>query len=326
MRVGIVGAGFAGFGAARTLKASGHESVIFEKSRAVGGRVATRRLGGFTFDTGASSIAPRGMALEEAMLHELDTTDLIHIEKPIFTHSALRVFPGDAAKSKISRYTYGPGNNRLAKLMAEGLDVRLETAVEELARDGKGFRIGEEAFDALVLTAPIPQTSTLLWSLEESRPIANVRYRPCLSVLLGFDTELPAQHYHALLDVEQRHPLTWLSIESQKSPGRAPVGGTALVAQMSPSYSLNFYRRSDAEIVEDVVTYIHRLYGTLLGQPVVSDVKRWKYSQPDSVALFDTVNPPGSRLVIAGDGVVGGRTENAYRSGVLSASLLMAEV
>ena len=287
-----------------------------------GGRVATLALEGFVFDTGATGIAPRGMAIEQAMLHELPTDDLVQIVKPIYLHSALRVSAGDGHKNAVARYTYRQGNARLGELLAEGLDVRYGAPVDELCREGAGYRVRDEVFDALVLTPPVPQTSPLLWSLEESRAVANARYRPCISVSLGFGAELPPLSYHALLDPEQRHPLTWLSIESQKSPDRAPEGCTALVAQMSPAYSFNFWKHEDTEIVRDVMVYLGRLYGDRLGAPVVQDVRRWKYSQPDSVAMFDSVNEPASRVVLAGDGLLAGRVESAFESGVKAARVI----
>ncbi len=326
MRIGVVGAGISGLAAAHTLKTAGADVVVFEKSRSPGGRIATRRLEDFTFDTGTTSIAPRGMAIEQVMLHELDTTELLQIEKSIYIHNSLRVSSGDVQRNAVPRYTYRPGNIHLAKLLAEGIDVRYEQSVSELQKVGSEYRVLGEGFDGLVLTPPIPQTSTLLWTLGESRPFANARYRSCLSVLLGFGKSLPTLPYHALLDPDQRHPLTFMSVESQKCPGRAPEGSTALVAQMSPGYSFNFYRKHDQEIVDDVLVYLGRLYGVgALGDPVVQDVKRWKYSQPDSVAMFESVNEEAHRLVIAGDGVIGGRVESAYESGVRAARLLLEE-
>jgi renalase len=324
LKVAVVGAGIAGLATARTLKAAGLEVVVFEKSRIPGGRIATQHLDGFTFDIGATSIAPRGLAIEPVMLHELDTTDLVQVAKPIYVHASLRVSPGDPRSNAAHRYTYNKGNIQLPRMLAAELDVRYEQPVEELHRDGKAFRVRDETFDALVLTPPIPQTSALLWLLEESRPVANARYRSCISVQLGFERPLPELPYAALLDPEQRHPLTWLSVESQKCLNRAPAGGTALVVQMSPNYSFSFYRKHDEEIVEDVLLYLGRLYGPeTLGAPVAHDVKRWRYSQPDSTAFFDSVNVPGERLLLAGDGLIGGRVESAYESGARAARLLL---
>lgn len=323
MKVCIVGAGISGLAAARSLKASGHQSVIFEKNDHVGGRLATRKIGEYVFDSGASDLVPRGHAIEPVMLNELDTSDLIKIEKPLFMHQSLRPIMPEGRGHGPDRYTYKGGNVRLPELLAAGLDIRFKQQIESLEKaSGGGYKVLEEEFDAVILTPPIPQTSTILWSVGESRPFANARYRPCLSIMLGFALQLKEVHYHALLDPEQRHPVMWLSLESVKSPNRAPEGHTAIVVQLSPSYSLSNFGAPEERIISDVLDYIVWLYGKDWGKPEVTAVKRWKYSQPDSVALFDTVNDPGQKLIVAGDGVVAGRAENAYDSGLKAASLL----
>jgi len=325
LRVAIVGAGIAGLAAGRTLQKSGASVVLYDKARGVGGRLATRRVQDFVFDTGATSIAPRGLGIETAMLAELDQSELIQIQKPIYTHTNLRVSPGDTARNSTPRYTYRPGSNHLAKLLAEGLDVRLNTQVDTLKRDGQTFEVEGSTFDAVILTPPIPQASLLLWSLGESRPVANARYRSCISIMLGFDQPTPDIPYHALIDVEQRHPLTWISVESAKRPGRAPEGKTAMVLQMSPTYSHDHYQTSDERIIPDVLGYVQDLFGSEFNSPVAIDTKRWKYSQPETVAVFETVNNNHNGVILAGDGLAAGRVERAYESGLMAARLLLEE-
>lgn len=322
MRVGIVGAGIAGLAAARALKKAGHSAIVFEKNDRLGGRVATRKIGDYLFDTGASALTPRGHEIETVILKELDTTELVKIEKPLYMHQSMRPVIPDNVKSAPARYTYTTGNERLADLLAQDLDVRRNTQVETLEKKGSGYRVFGEDFDAIILTPPVPQSAAILWSVGESRPFANCRYRPCLSILLGFAKQVPDVHYSALLDPEQRHPLMWLSLESVKSPGRAPEGHTAIVLQMAPSYSLSNFSAPDQRIIDDSLDYLAWVFGDDWKTPEVSEVKRWKYSQPDSVALFETVNDPDAKLIISGDGVVAGRLENAYDSGLKAAALL----
>lgn len=45
MKIAVIGAGVAGLTAGRILAGSGHEVVVFEKSRGYGGRLATRYAG-----------------------------------------------------------------------------------------------------------------------------------------------------------------------------------------------------------------------------------------------------------------------------------------
>ena len=62
MRVAIIGAGLAGATTARTLVDAGADVVVFDKSRGVGGRMATRRAphdAAVTFDHGAQYFTAR---------------------------------------------------------------------------------------------------------------------------------------------------------------------------------------------------------------------------------------------------------------------------
>ena len=322
MRIGIVGAGICGLSAGRTLHQAGHDVVLFEKDSQVGGRVATARSKGFVWDTGATSIAPRGRTIQRVMAEELRTGDLVEITRPIYVHQGLRVAPGHPNRLG-SRYTYRSGNDTLPTLLVDGQELRLGVTVECVETDGGGYLIGDERFDAVILTPPVPQTAALLWGLGESRPLAPATYRACISVNLGFHEPPPEVPYHALIDFERRHPLTWLSLESLKSPGRAPEGGTAFGAQLSPRFSVEHYRRSDAELVEAVLEFLERLYGPRYARPAASVVVRWKYAQPTGIASFDEVNPPGSRLLIASDGLLGGHVEDAYEVGRMAAARLL---
>ena len=67
MRVAIVGAGMSGLVAATELVAAGHEVVVFDKGRAVGGRMASKRFAGARFDHGAQHFSVRSDAFRAAV-------------------------------------------------------------------------------------------------------------------------------------------------------------------------------------------------------------------------------------------------------------------
>lgn len=321
-RVAIIGAGMAGIAAARKLRDQGHACVLFEKSRGLGGRAATRRLEGYTFDTGATSLAADGHAIAQAALKDIATDDLVLIEKPIYVHEFLRVRPGDPQRNATNRYCWRQGMTQLSKLLTHDLEVRLEQRVEKFEAKNGGFRVGNEDFDGLIITAPLPQALELCAASDVIRPGGNCFYRPCLSVLLGFDQPVDVP-YFALIDPTGRSTLTWLSIESTKSPDRAPEGHTAIVAQLSPSYSQWHYDEPDALITQDTVVDIMRLYGESFAKPIVAEVKRWRYSQPERTSRFQSVNPARERLILTGDGVIGGRMEMAWDAGETAAAALV---
>ncbi|MBV6458584.1 MAG: hypothetical protein HONBIEJF_01716 [Fimbriimonadaceae bacterium] len=257
------------------------------------------------------------------MLRELDPSDLVKVEKPIYVHQFGRIMPGDATRGAIDRYIYRSGNGTFPKLLAQGLQIRLNSPIDTndilVKRD---FEIAGDHFSHVVVTPPVTKAIEMLRALGEGRGLANCVYRPCLSVSLGFDKPVEPLPYHAFVDPDQRHPLTWVSIENVKSPDRAPEGHTAMVAQMSPAFSRQRFESSDERIIDETLDYVQRLFGSSFSSAVVSDVTRWLFSQPETTAQFDSVNRSGDRVIVASDGVMAGRVEYAFEAGVKAALMI----
>ena len=323
MRVAIVGAGISGLAVAWRIRKAGFPVTIFEKTNKVGGRVATVSQDGFVWDTGATSIAPRGKSIEEVLLNELSAEGLVRVEKPIWVHEALRVHSGEVSHNRSPRYTYTNGIAEFAARLAVDADVRFESAIDEIVPTKDGYRVCGEEFDHLVLALPLPLTSQLLWTLDESRPMSNVSYRQCLSIMLGFAESPLNLPYHAIIDPEHGHPMTWLSIESNKSPLRAPEGKSAMVMQLSPRFSKDNYEKSDEFLIATALAFTKHLYHASFDHAEVALVKRWKYSQPENLARFEAVNQPGSKILVASDGLLGGRVEEAFECGYRVGELLL---
>jgi renalase len=324
MRVGIVGAGISGLAAARKLQQAGHEPVVFEAAPSVGGRATTIEFMSCLADPGLQAYTPRGMAIENVLLNELPTDGLQKIEKPIHILSHGRPIPGSQEKNQQPRYTYETGAIRFPELLSEGLDVRLHSPVESLERRQTRFSIRDEEFDSLILTPPLPEVGRLLGTIGKSRSIANASYRPCLSVVLAYDRSLePAPPYSALLSDDRMSPVLWLGIETEKSKNRAPEGWTVFVAQFGPGYSKQHLESPESSIVPVCLSLIVRLFGPKFSSPSGHYIKRWVESQPERVALFQSVNPTGEKIIVAGDGTFAGRAENAYESGLMAADRII---
>ncbi|WP_035656905.1 FAD-dependent oxidoreductase, partial [Bradyrhizobium sp. STM 3809] len=65
--IAIVGAGMTGLACARRLAAAGQAVVLFDKGRAPGGRLATRRAESFQFDHGAQYVTARDSGFAAAL-------------------------------------------------------------------------------------------------------------------------------------------------------------------------------------------------------------------------------------------------------------------
>ncbi len=323
MRIGIIGAGISGLAAAQRLKPAGHEPVVFEAAATVGGRAATEEVAGCIVDTGLQAYTPRGMSIEQAILHDFPSPDLTRIEKPIYILSHGRPGPGAPEKVAVPRFTYRTGARTFPALLSDGVEVRLNSPVEGLTKEGGLYQVDGESFDGLILTPPLGEVGRLLGTLGKSRNTGNASYRPCLSVVLVYEEELPPVPYSALLSDDRMSPVLWLGLETEKSTGRAPVGWTVLVAQLGPLYSRQHLESSEQSIVPVATSLAARLFGPRFAAPAATYVRRWVESQPERVALFGSVNPGKELVVVAGDGTLAGRAESAYESGMMAADRLI---
>src|SRR5215210_5277867 len=193
MKLAIIGAGVAGLAAARALRQRRPDLAItiYEKSRGLGGRAATRRRDGFVFDHGAQNMRAPTPDLERLLTAELPADDLLDIGRPVWTFDGAGVIAeGDPAQNADPKWTYRDGLSRLGKLLGAGLDIRRETRIGRIGRRTKdeGRTIdsavassslvvgrsssGYELFDIqqqkvadadlVLLTPPAPQTADIL--------------------------------------------------------------------------------------------------------------------------------------------------------------------
>jgi len=156
--VGIVGAGVAGLSAAGRLRAAGLSVVVVDKGRGVGGRLATRRIGGARLDHGAQFFTSRTEGFEALTRRWVDDG---------VAREWNRGF-GPTADGH-PRYIGSAGMTSMAKDLASGLDVRVGTVVEsiEAATGGWTLRCAAPAEPlptarAVLVTSPVPQTLALL--------------------------------------------------------------------------------------------------------------------------------------------------------------------
>src|SRR5829696_6560677 len=122
MKLAIIGAGVAGLAAARALRQRQPDlaMTIYEQSRGLGGRAATRRRDGFVFDHGAQNIRTPTPEMERLLTAELPANDLIDIGQPVWTFDgAGAIAAGDPAQNAEAKWTYRNGLIRLAELLGE---------------------------------------------------------------------------------------------------------------------------------------------------------------------------------------------------------------
>jgi renalase len=333
-RVLIVGAGVAGLLAAHDLRARGHDVLLVDKGLRPGGRLATRRIGDATFDTGAQFLTVR----DPRVADHLEAWLAAGVAREWFRGSPDAPPPADDGDHP--RYRGTPTMRSIAEHLAAPLPVHLGTRVVGVdVADGRWrLRLADReeqalpavAGDALLLTPPVPQTRALLADLPlaatTAATLAAVRFDRCLAVLARPDgpTALPPRGAVRLAT----EPVTWLTDNLATGASRSP----AVTVHATAAFSRERWDAPDAEVVRDLLAAAAPHLGT---SATGVYVHRWRYAaplapppgadhgvDPEAPALLDRV--AGAPLAIAGDGLTAGRVEGAARSGLAAADALHA--
>ncbi len=332
MKIAIIGAGMSGIGAARSLQ--NHDVTLWDKGASVGGRVGTRRLerdGQTTyFDHGAQNVKSQDRVLD-AELQTLGFDNRVFIEKPTRLYEGQTLFAPDKAANAEPKWSCREGMRNLPQFLAQGLNVRLNTRVSRLEKDGESWILRDDANRVLdvvqrvIVTTPAPQAADLLETSDEPNAerhsqrierLRGVRYSRCLSVLLRYEVASDDLDFYALLAKNRATPLLWLARENCK--GFVLDNSTALVAQLNDETSCALWEASDAEIVEKTQGWIQETDARFQTSSW-NFVKRWRFSQPQNPIEFEDANSPEDRVLVCGDGLSKARVVDAYESGQTAA-------
>lgn len=294
----VIGAGLCGLTVAAGLARAGVPVTVLDKSRGLGGRLATRRAGDWRFDHGAQYLRPKSDAFA-AFMGGLGPADWPQV-------------PGARVGT--------PGMSALVKPLAAGLDVRTQQRVSGLARAGGAWiATDQDAAELaraarLVVAVPAPQAATLLPDDPLGMQAGAVPMDPCWTLMAAFDArpDLP----EALRDVDG--PLGWIARDASK-PGRT---GETWVAQASAKWTrahLDLPRDAAAAALLDLLRV--RAGGRLPGV-LHADAHRWLYAQAAVPLGQGCLSDPARGLVIAGDWCLGPRAEDAFHSAQVALAAL----
>jgi predicted NAD/FAD-dependent oxidoreductase len=294
-RVAIIGAGLTGLNIARRFVEAGIETQLFDKSRGVSGRMATRRLKmnglNLRFDHGNPFVtSPQMQAISELMNSPSDPMPL-----DVAAHSGL----GDESFICIA-----DGMNRVGKWLASGLEIHLNEPVTAItpsdsARQWQivaGSHVVPDDFDLVITTTPPRQAAEILRGSDSAVVAALNAIEPqgCWSLMLVTDPPLPmglvchlegeiiervinenakgrSSEYLGLYTVHAKRPWSQRHMESSKVDVQA--------AMIEALQSLGL---AAGNILH---TQLHRwLYAGVvqpLGQPYLADMQRGLYCAGD---------------------------------------------
>jgi renalase len=315
VQVLVVGAGMAGLCAARALAATGHEVLVVDKGRGVGGRMATRRLGEARCDHGAQFLTARHPRFH-VLRQEAEAAGAL----------ASWMADPEGIDRDGRRWRGSDGMTAWPKRLREDLNVRTGCRVLGLAPAGSGWQAALEdgsavEAEAVVLTAPAPQAVALLegaastlraeaWSALQAQ-----EYDPCLAAMLRLEraSRVPEPGFLEPGTLE----LAWVADNQRKGISPEPC----LTLHAPADFSAAHWERRE----EALATMLEAASPWVDGEVLEAQLHGWLYARPRTrLAAEHQLLATTPCLVYAGDVCGDGRVEAAASAGWAAANLVEA--
>ncbi len=325
MDVLIVGAGLSGLLAANVLRDAGKTAVIVEKSRGVGGRLATWRLGPGRGDYGAQFFTVREAKFQKHVDVWLEAGLVFEWSRGWAGGSVQE----EETQDGYPRFAVRGGMTAVAKHLAQDLTLHQPTKLEKIhlvgdfweavAEDGRSYQSR-----AILLTPPVPQSLALLdagqvpLTNKDRTALEKVSYAPCLAGLFWIEGEVTLPEPGALQ--RPKATVSWLADNKQK--GISPEA-TIITAHANPTVSSLWYEAPKGELVG---LFMRELRPFLSKNSTVRahHIHRWRYALPKTLYPQRTLLADGlPPLAFAGDAFNGPRVEGAALSGLAAAEQLL---
>ena len=306
--VAIIGAGLTGLQLSRQLTNAGISTTLFDKSRGVSGRVATRRadVEGHTlrFDHGTPSLS----ASQKAQISALPTPTQLALVPWI---------PSSPKTQSEPHFSLAPGINGVGKWLAQGQNIALNVPVTALRRSDGGnawqivcdSTLSPQNFDMVITTTPPLQAAKILETSQSPliETLKTLRPEGCWSLMLV--TEHPLDIAPLLTP---RHSLIE-RVVSEHTKGRFSNQWGVYTVQANRPWSQHRMEEDPTVVGEAMLSELNRLG---YGRPnvIYQRLHRWLYAgvaEPLGEAfLLDAQH----NLMCAGDWCFGTDITSALRS------------
>lgn len=303
-KIAIIGAGICGLTLADQLKTDSNLEVhIFEKSKAIGGRIATRRIDSDRFDHGAQ---------------KYELTDIMKsLHEKWVLNSKSQFWFQDSQK----QFFYGSqGMTSLTKFLAKGLNIHFDSKLVKLEKTAQNWSLtfdnrATDFFDTVILTAPLPQSLQVLVDshVDYNQDLNSIQYSKALVLLVqsvaSNDFKLPETGY-----LENPTHTDIQSIADQKSKGMTHDSCWTVV--MNPKFSDLYFDQDSEKTISIIINQLKTIAPHF--EYKSSDFKKWRYSFPLSTVHnsngYLVVQP---ELYLAGDSFIDSSINGAVQSAYL---------
>lgn len=316
----IIGAGFCGLIIGQSLTQSSFNFKIFEKSKAYGGRAATRRVLGQSVDHGLQYFIPQNREFATWMQVYLEQ-GLIKLWANQF-HEWKPNQKGLVLEEKSKTYYACPtGMTSLMKELAKVLPISREIKIISAERDFEeniwilqtDQKIEIKA-KQIICTAPLEQSLDLFknyLSSEEELALSKIEYNSALMGIFAFEfDQIPPPEWKGII-CSEHEIFSWISHDSSK---RDNPNQLILVVQCKPEFSQQNFNESEEIILEKIEQALKSVMPNFNYQLKEKQLKKWLYAEP-----IEGLNKPfmsiiENSLILCGDWCFASRLEGSFLS------------
>jgi predicted NAD/FAD-dependent oxidoreductase len=318
--IAVIGAGLAGLSCATLLQRAGFAVSVFDKSRAAGGRMSTRRGDGWQCDHGAQYFTARDpdFCAEVARWCAAGAAALWQPRLQILGEAALR-----AVDPTVQRFVGTPRMTAPARLLAAELPITTSITIQQLQQQPRGWQlvsiehgIVRDDFAAVLLAVPAPQAVPLLQlaAPQLANLASTVRMRGSWALMLQFAAPLALPFDAAFVNTG---PLGWIARDRSK-PGR--VGQESWLLHANAAWSEQHLDSSSDDVAAALLAAFAELAGPIpqvMSQttPQTWSAHRWRYADTEQPLMEGCVWSAADNIGLCGDWLNGGKVEGAWLSG-----------
>ncbi len=319
----IIGAGISGITAGKYLDKNGFSVKIIDKGKAIGGRLATRRIEienkQLQIDYGCKYVEAHSYEFSQELV-DLIKNDTIKKWNTANQNTFL-----DELENNL-KFIGRQSMRQIAIELSKGLNISNNVRVKSIKHKNGEWNVKDDKnrtikAESIILTMPVPQSLELINNskLEISDEIISnlekVEYARSIAGILILENKSNLKNEGGLKFEDG--PISFITDNNLKGVNS---GLTALTVEMANEFSTENWDKSDEEITELIIDASSEYLNSKI---LKSQIHKWRYSTPlrSYPKKFESIDLPGS-LYFAGDAFLGANVESAYLSGLYSAKAL----